>query len=152
MTNDLGFLLFVMENNPMFHGILSCAKEFIDNNPYKQICVFNSYSEKLDSLNVPLLHIKQAKFFYGDMIVFDTIGLSLVKEFPNIKNIYFFTSSIPWQGHSFFYKEWQNLMDDKRLHIITSSQETYDIFDIAWKKPDGIGDYFNYETLSKFIQ
>lgn len=152
MTNDLGFLILSIENNEMFHNLLSSIKSFIDKNPYKQICVFNSSSDKVNTFNVPLLHVKQAKFFYGDIIVFDLLSLMLIKNFPNIKNKYFFVNSIPWENNGFSFNEWKSLIEQENLSIIAQNQTVYDIFEICWKQPIGIGESFNYETISKLIR
>jgi hypothetical protein len=152
MKNDLGFILLSIENNEMFHNLLSSIKSFIDHNPYKQICIFNSDSDKVNTFNIPLLHIKQAKFFHGDIIVFDVLSLMLIKNFPNLKNKYFFVNSIPWEQNGFSFSEWKSLIEQDNLQIIAQNESIYDIFDICWKKPLGIGENFSYETISKFIQ
>lgn len=152
MINDLGFLILSIENTELFHNLLSSIKDFINNNPYKQICIFNSVSDKVNTFNIPLLHVKQAKFFHGDIIVFDLLSLMLIKNFPNIKNKYFFVNTIPWEHNGFSFNEWKALIEQENLNIIAQNQAIYDIFDICWKSPIGIGENFSYETISKLIR
>lgn len=151
MINDLGFLIFSIENNRMFDEILLCIKKYIDNFPYKQVTIFNSVCEKIDTKNIPLLHIKQAKFFDGDIFVFDLIGLMLIKNFPNIKNKYYFASNIPWEQTDLTFTQWSEIFNQPNLNIIAHNKNIYNVFDITWKKPLGISETFNYESLSKIL-
>ena len=152
MTNDVGFILFSIENNSFFNNLLPSIKQFIDNNPYKQICIFNSYCSMINTSNIPILHIKQAKFFTGDIFVFDIIGLMLAKDFPNVTNKYWFTNNIPWQDTNLLYSEWEKLFNQPKLNIIAQNQKLFDIFDITWKTPVGIAENVDYESLSKLIR
>jgi hypothetical protein len=76
----------------------------------------------------------------------------LIKNFPNIKNKYFFVNSVPWETNGFSFNEWKSLIEQENLHIIAQNQSVYDVFEICWKAPIGIGENFNYETISKLIR
>ena len=151
MNNDIGFVILNLEENPLHHSILYAIKQIIDANPYKNVCVFNHECAKVDVLNVPLLHLKHAKFFYGDLFVFDTISLMLAKQFPNIKNKYYYAATVPWQNKKYEYQGWRNMFLQDNLNIICQNQKIYDIYDICWKKPLGIAENFTYDKIHKFI-
>ena len=87
MKQDLGFIILKTDNTAMHEAIFKSIKSIIDNNPYNQICVFNSYNEKANTYNVPIVHLNQAKFFYGNIVVFDSLSLMMAKNFPNINKI-----------------------------------------------------------------
>jgi hypothetical protein len=151
MKTDLGFIILSLEENPIHHQILYAIKQLIDKNPYKNICVFNHECYKIDTLNVPLLHIKQAKFFYGSLFIFDIVGLMLAKDFPNLYEKYFYAATIPWETNRGSYKQWKDIFDQDNLNIICQNQKIYDIYDMCWNKPLGIAENFNYDKIQQFI-
>jgi hypothetical protein len=151
MNQDIGFLLTHIDNTAWYDNILKQIRLLIDNNPYKHICVFNSYSEKLDTYNVPLLHISQAKFFEGNIFVFDIVALCIIKNFPLIQNKYFFSRDIPWYRSYNNYQEWTNIFNQNNLNIIAQNQEIYDLYEICWQKPIDTMENFEYDKLSKIL-
>jgi hypothetical protein len=151
MIADLGMMCIKLDNGITSNSILKTGKSLIDNNPYSQICVFNSYSEVVNNHSVPILHLSQAKFFNGNLIVFDIPSLILSKSFVNISNIFYYAHDIPWTQHSVPFKYWLNIFDSENLNIIAKNQQIYDIYDICWKKPIGISEDFSYETIKDLL-
>jgi hypothetical protein len=151
MIADLGMMCIKLDNATTSNSILKTAKSLIDNNPYSQICVFNSYSEVVNNHSVPILHLSQAKFFNGNLIVFDIPSLILVKSFINISNIFYYAHETPWTQHSMPFKYWSDIFDSENLNIIAKNQQIYDIYDICWKKPIGISENFSYETIKDLL-
>ena len=151
-NKDIGFLLIKMNNDSTYNRILKTISDFILNNPYNQYVIFNSFSDKIDTINVPILHINQAKFFYGDLFVFDFISCLLTQNFPNLSNRYLYTKDLFWTvdpGNS--YNEWESILMKDNLNIITHNKYVHDIYDICWKKPIGISENFTYEELKNIL-
>jgi len=148
---DLGILCVKLENTTTSDLILRTAKSLIDNNPYSQICIFNSYSEVIDNHSVPILHISQAKFFKGNLIVFDIPSLILSKNFINLSKRFYYAHELPWTKYSQNFKYWSKIFECEDLEIIAKNQQLYDIYDICWKKPIGISEDFSYETIKGLV-
>ena len=152
MNNDIGFFICKLTNNPEHNKILNTINHFIENNPYQQYLVFNSFCENINTHNIPMLHLSHAKFFYGNLFVFDFISLILASKFPNIKNIYYYANNIPWnESMRSKYTDWEQIFDMDHLKIITTNQPLYDIYNIVWKKPAGISENFSYEELANIL-
>ena len=127
-------------------------KEIEKNNPYGQTVIFNSHSEKVNTHNLPILHLSQSQFFNGTLFVFDLASVILTEKFPNVKKRILYTNSTPWSNSpATKYEEWKSLYEQESLDILTNSVDLYDIYNICWKKPLGISERFNYEEISKFI-
>jgi hypothetical protein len=151
-TKDLGFVLIKLNNNTIYDNILDAGQQIIDNNSYANVCIFNSFCDKIDTKNIPILHLAHAKFFYGDLMCFDTMSLLLTQNFPNIKHRYFYAQNIPWfDDTSVFFTQWQKLFQSPNIEIIAKNSEIYNIYNICWKKPVGISENFKYEELNEFI-
>jgi hypothetical protein len=151
MIEDLGVMCIKLENTTTSDSILKTTKSLIDNNPYAQICVFNSYSDVVNNHSVPLLHLSQAKFFAGNLIVFDIPSLILSKNFINVSNRFYYAHETPWTQHVMPFKYWSDIFDSENLSIIAKSQQIYDIYDMCWKKPVGISEDFSYETIKNLL-
>jgi hypothetical protein len=153
ITNkDIGFILIKIDNSALYDNIFNTIQSFIQNNPYNQYVVFNSFCEKIDNSNIPILHLNQAKFFHGSLVLFDFVSIIISKKFPNIHKKYFYAQNIPWESiPKTQYAELSNFLIDDNLDIITKNQYVYDIYDICWKKPLGISENFDYESLQKIL-
>lgn len=152
MNEDIGFVLIKLLNNKIYDSILYTISEFIKNRPYQQHLVFNSFSEKINTFNVPILHLQQAQFFNGKLVLFDLPSIILTNKFPNITKRIFYTSDAHWiQSSTTRYKELQSIYEQDNLDIIVTSETLNDLYSICWKKPIGITEQFTYEQLSKYI-
>ena len=101
---------------------------------------------------MPILHISQAKFFRGDLVLFDIPSIILTETFTNINNRYLYAQDIPWsQEASINYREWHSLYNQNNLNIIAGNSSLYDIYNICWKTPLGSVENFNYDRLSEII-
>jgi hypothetical protein len=150
--NDVGFILVKLLNDESHDGILSTIKEIEKNNPYSQTVIFNSYCEKANLYNLPVLHLSQSQFFNGTLFLFDLPSVILTNKFPNLKRRILYTNSLPWSSNpGTRYEEWKSLYDQDSLDILVNNENVYNIYDICWKKPIGISERFNYEEISKFI-
>lgn len=148
---DLGIISIKISNDEETKNLVDLAKIYYGNHPYSQVCFFNSFNEIISSENIPILHLSQAKFFYGNLLVTDTKSLELCVDFPNIHKIIFYTSGVPWLQEKKHYKEWENIFYRDNLTIIAQNQEISDIFEICYKKPQCFSERLTYETIQKCI-
>ena len=152
MKQDTGFVLLKLINNDTNDVIFNCIHRFIHDNNDKQICVFNSTNNRVCREHVPILHLNQAKFFHGNLVVFDTMSLLFAKNFPNIETIFMYASNVFWTKNSYsMFSNMEGLFTTKNLEFIASNQLMYDTYQSCWKKPIGICENFNYETLKELI-
>jgi hypothetical protein len=152
MYNDVGFVLLKLLNNNIYDNILQCLKSVSLARPYSQVVIFNSYSEKAETLNLPILHLKQCKFFTGTLFLFDLPSVILTSTFPNITNRILYIGDTPWtQSPATTHKEWTSLYNQSNLDFIVQTQELYDIYSICWKQPLTISENLNYEQIKSFI-
>jgi hypothetical protein len=150
-NKDLGFLIPVLDNSQQSNNICNTITRLIGSRPKQQICIFNSYCEKIDTRNIPIVHINQAKFFDGDLIVFDLHCLELSNSFPLIQNTYYYAQNIPWSNNPAYYDQWKNLFNRPNIKIISSHKYIHDIYNIVWSNSLGISEAFDYETINKLI-
>lgn len=150
-NKDLGFLVPALDNNQSSNAIFSTVSGLIKSRPKQQICIFNSYCERIDTRNVPVVHINQAKFFNGNLIVFDLHCLQLSGLFPLINEVYYYAQNIPWSNNQSYYSQWKELFDRKNLKVISANKYIHDIYNIVWSNSIGISETFDYESINKFI-
>jgi hypothetical protein len=149
---DIGFVLVKMENNPFYDMVVNCIHSFIKNHPDNQYVIFNSFCEKIDTGIIPILHVSQSKFFYGDLFLFDFISLILTKNSPNINQKYFYAQDLPWESSPQTpYNNISKFLIDDNTNIIAKNKYIFDIYDICWKKPIGTSENFDYESLKKIL-
>lgn len=152
INNDVGFLLIKLDNDPIYDSMLQTIAEFEHSRPYNQVVIFNSHCSKINTYNLPILHLSQAQLFYGSLVIFDLPSIILTKNFPNLTKRILYANSAPWENNPQSpYKEWDSLYNQSSLDIVTSTQSLYNIYNICWKQPIGISEKFNYETFSKFV-
>lgn len=152
INNDIGFVLIKLDNDPKQDQILQTIKNFEINNPTKQVIIFNSVCNKINTYNLPILHLSQSQFFYGSLVIFDLPSIILSKDFPNLKKRILYTDSTPWEKNPHTrYEEWNSLYNQSSLDIVTANERLYNIYNICWKKPLGIAENFNYETFSHYL-
>lgn len=149
---DYGFVCLKLDNSLISSKILKSIEDISINNPYSQICVFNSLNQRTDNIKVPILHLNQSKFFYGNLFLFDIQSAIISKSFPNIHKRYYYATDIPWEKNtSGDYREWKEIFDQKNIEIVAQNQHIHDIYEICWKKPILIAEDFTYENLKKIL-
>lgn len=151
IKNNIGFIALSLENNNFSNHICSIVKAFILNNKRLDCCIFNQYCELHDTQNVPLLPVSHARYFDGDLFVFDVASLLMSVNFPKTKTIYFFTNSAPWTSSYSNYMDWKNIFNNNRVKIISNTKYIHDIYTIAWNNSIGIAENMTYETISKCL-
>ena len=151
-NKNVGFVLIKMTNTKLYDSILYTIKEFINHNPYNQYIIFNSFCDKIQTFNIPIMHIHQMEFFDGTAVLFDLPSIILTKKFPNLKQRIYYASEALWtKTTTTKYKEWSSIYLQNNLDILSSSQEINDLYSICWKPTIGIAERFDYETLSQYI-
>lgn len=152
MKNDIGFMCFDLKPIEAHNILIKEISKLILNNNEKQICIFNHHSDRAEYDNVPVLPISHAKFFDGDLFLFDIMSLMITQNFPNIKNRYFYTGEIVWLNNNNFYYFWKNLFMHPNLKIIASTEGVKDIYTMCWNKEVNIIKQFSYEELDNVLQ
>ena len=151
-NRDTGFVFIKLDNNNAYNRYFETIREFINNNPVDQTVIFNSYNERINTNNIPILHLSHAKFFYGNLFLFELGAAILSKNFTNINKRYLYVHNAPWlESPSSSYSIWKDVYGSENLEFITANQQIYDLYEICWKKPIGISENFTYEELSKII-
>lgn len=148
---DLGIIATKLSNDEKSNQMASFCQEYLSHHPYNQVCFFNSFCDRLSHDNIPILHLSQAKFFYGNIIVTDIKDLELCLSFPNLYKILFFCSSIPWENEIRNYKEWENLFYNDKVQILAKNQRIYDLFKLLYKEPVIIMEGLDYEEIQKCL-
>jgi len=148
---DLGFLIPTLQNDPVSNNILQTISSFINNRPFNQIVVFNSYCELIDSKNIPILNINQAKFFYGNIITFNEEDLFFATKLINANKLFYYAINIPWEKNRKPINYWKSLFMSDNIDIISSNQEIDDLYSIVWRKPVTMVENFDYDKLSEIL-
>lgn len=149
---DVGFLIPKINSKPT-HGILSHIQKLIEIETNKQIVVFSSYVGTAIPNNIPVLHLSEAKYFFGNLFMFDVSSAILSSSFKNAYHKYLWLGNlIPWaQQPKELYVNYKGIFVDSNINTIVQSQEAYDIYDMCWKSPSYIFKEFNYENVQTII-
>lgn len=151
-TRNIGFVLPKLSNHVFFTDLFQTIHEFIEENPFDQIVIFNSFSEITQPLNIPIFHLSHAQFFTGDLFLFDIISAILTKSFPRANNRYIYAQDVPWMTNpGVAYSEWLEIYGQDNLEIIAKNKDLYDLYHKCWKKPKGISESFKYEEIAQII-
>jgi hypothetical protein len=150
MKKNIGFIILHIEKNQS-KEIISFIKTMADSLKDKRMVVFNSYNNGIIE-NIPVLHINQAKFFDGNLFVFDIIGLMLAVSCYKVQNIYYYAYNFPWMmDQTTDFNFWSKLIEDSRVNIIAQNQEIYDIYDKVWKTPVTIAGDVSHNEFQRQI-
>lgn len=150
--NNIGFILIQLSNTLDHDLILRTIKQVENYNTRGQTIIFNSFCDKTELYNLPLLHLSKAQFFYGKLFLFDLAGIILTNRFPNITQRILYTQSAPWRDQpNTFYHEWEALYQNTNLDILVNTPHLYQLYDTCWKKPIGISETFSYEQIKNYI-
>lgn len=151
---DIGYVILDLKANQQNNQIIDYANKSQSSNCYKQDIIFSTNCDLIIAPQLPILHVSQSKFFYGNLFLFDINSVLLTSKSPNIENRYFYAQDIPWvkSSNTNEYSYWYYLFSSSNLQIIAANQQIYDIYNICWKKPIGISETFDYETIQRFLQ
>lgn len=152
MKKNIGFLLPKLETE-IHAKIVNHISMLIDNNPDKQILIFCSTAKLGFPPNVPVLHINEAKYFDGEIFVFDMLSALIVKNFKTQSKKYFWIgNNIPWKSNPLDNcKTYSDIFNDKSISFIVSDEHTKDIYSICFQEPAFILKEFNHENLQRIV-
>jgi hypothetical protein len=151
IKNDIGFIMPVLDNNPLIVEICRTVLTLINQNKKMQICIFNHYTEMANLHGAPILPISHAKYFKGDLFVFDLSSLLIAINFPGVNNIYYYATDICWSSSYSNYSAWKKIFYKPNIKIIANNENIHDIYHIAWDNSLGISERFSYEEIAKFL-
>lgn len=151
---NIGFILANMGTGPgpvyieekinSFNSIYNTDKKY-------NLVFFNSYNGSSNHA-IPVLHLNQAKYFFGDIFVFDIISLFISSHFPNLKNLYYYANATPWlDDMNIGFNFWNKIFNNSKLQLITDNNN-YHIYEKLWKKPLLSTERFDHETIQQALQ
>lgn len=152
IKNDVGFILPSLKNEEQANLMCKLIKMLIDNNPKTQFCAFNQHCDLIDTSQVPLMPISHARYFIGDLFVFDFPSLIITVNFPTAKNIYYFTNATPWSTSYNEYESWANIFSKNNLKVISNSEDICEIYNLMWQNCLGTIKELNYETILSVLR
>lgn len=149
---NIGFLLLTVNQSKEHLQILQAINRLCELRPYDNIVLFNNYFETVDKdKKYYILSMNHAKYFRGNLFVFDTQSAMLTADFPAQDKHILHLSSPEWSGKQAPYTLWHNVYMKNHLEIITNTQENYDLINICWKKPKAILESLSGESLNQVL-
>lgn len=150
-NKDLGIITYSIYPDRLGSSQMELIRDCHNNNPYHQYVIFTSYSQIINTTRSPILHLSQAKFFDGNLLVFDLESLKLAQQCIKKSFVYFYSSNIPWENNIQNYQYWKDIFLDTNTQIIAASHEIFDIYSISWKTPICIKEQISYESFKDII-
>jgi hypothetical protein len=144
-------MILNIQNNETHSHILKQISLLINNNPYTDIVIFSNNSDAISTHNVPIFHLNHAKFFNGNLWLFDIVSIILAQKFTNVNKKIFWANDIPWiKNRNNSYYEWHKLYSN--IEFICANKYLYDIYKICWKQPLDIMETFDYEKIQHILR
>jgi len=151
IKNDIGFVLPSLKNEEQSYLMCSLIRLLINKHPKTQFCIFNQHSDLVNTHNVPMLPMSHARYFHGDLFVFDFPSLVISINFPTIQNIYYFTNAIPWSTSYNEYESWVDIFVRDNLKIITHNEDIGNIYEMMWNNKLSVIKELNYDTVLSIL-
>jgi len=100
--------------------------------------------------NLNVLPIHEAKYFYGNMIVWSMLDLELCINFPNLSNLIMINNdTIPWTSDQTTpYSIWRNIFTNKKIHVFIKDPNIAEIFKLTWN----LGELVNYKNAGELYE
>lgn len=152
IKNDIGFVIPSLTNDQRSSSLCDIINALIIKNKSIQFCIFNQYCDLIDCKNVPLIAMSHARYFNGDLFVLDFPSLVITTNFPNIKNIYYFTNSMPWAEQYNEYNVWKKIFNKSNIKVFSTNESVCDIYNIVWENETKLIKEINYETITSIIR
>jgi len=146
---DIAFYLTHADHSEKSNIIINTINDMCSNHPYDNIILFNSQYNRVDSdKKFPIIHLSQAKYFRGILLVFDIKSAMITKTFPSPRKQILYLDDMPWSSdHSIPALFWQSIYINPNIYTIAKNQEIYDLFEICWSKPIGTMNNINHKEL-----
>jgi len=154
---NIGFyLLDIDQQNQNSVALLSVVNDICRLRPRDNIVVFSNAPDAIINGNrYYMLHVSQAKFFKGNLFLFDHKARLLTQTFETPAKQIMYISEIPWgreKSTQALYQNWKNQYGKSNLEFIAQSQETSDLLEICWKKPVKIMPQISAEEFNNVIE
>lgn len=150
--NDIGF---VVSNNLIYNNLAGLFQELTHNEPTNQYICF-SYNTSIDTnkLGIPVLPISEAKFWNGNLFVFNLEIMDIIKNFSGIQKIYYYLDNPEWVNYaSINYFDLKNIYaENDKISVIAKNNNLYNIYQRCWNKnPIGVMEVLSYENFKNII-
>jgi len=155
MSKNLGCFLFDVVTDQE-KEILSLFNNLLEKNPNINGCLFTTnYQNTINQLKrFSIFPLYEAKYYYGDVLVWDIISLDIVKSFPNVEKIFYFQGPyLPWTGNTHLeYSMWESLFCNPKITVISNLTEVKEIFDLVWSTKCELIKTMNAESLYEVVR
>lgn len=152
---DIGFYLINADHSDKCNLIIDTINKMVDNHPYDNIILFNNQYNRIDNnKKFPIIHINQAKYFGGFLVLFDIKSAIISKTFPSPQKQLLYLDETSWSNDSKMpVLFWHNIFLNTNISILASNQEIKDLLTICWEPPLAIMSTINekelYESIAK---
>lgn len=150
-NNTIGFL--IVDVKPEHHDIISHINNISKSRPFVDCVLFNSnYNHLYMSINdFYTLHLNEAKYFRGPIIVFDHSSCEFLLNCISKQKILWMQESI--RNEIFIDKDFNDIYNkySKLDTILCEDEETHKILNTLWKQSILLRE-INYEEIISNIQ
>lgn len=146
---DIGFYLINADHSEKCNAIIDTLNRMVENHPYDNIILFNNQYNRIDNeKKFPILHINQAKYFRGCLILFDIKSVVVTKSFPSPAKQLLYLDDIPWsKDGNTPVLFWHDIFLNPDISIIADSETTKDLLTLCWRAPTSVMPKINEKEL-----
>lgn len=149
---DIGFYITNIEGSNK-DQLLECVNNYVENNPYDNVVVFNDVFNAITNNKFYTLHISHAKYFKGTLFIFDIKDATIVNTFPAPKRKIFFATQAYWQNNKMVqYAAWNQIFNNSDMDIVVNNESMFDVYKMCWKEPIHIVPKISYEEIKHVLQ
>jgi hypothetical protein len=137
---DIGFYLNIADESDKVNRIIDTLNNISDKHPYDNVILFNGEYNRIDiNKKFPILHLNQAKYFRGILVVFDVSSAMITRSFPAPRHQILYVDEMFWsRDRTIPATFWGEIFDNDNISLLASNQEIYDVLSICWKQPKAI--------------
>lgn len=135
---DIGFYLTTATDSIKCNQIIKTMNDMISDHPYDNIILFNGTYNRIDpDKKFPIIHLSQAKYFRGILLVFDATSAMITRTFPSPKKQIFYIDDLFWMKDlSIPAAFWNSIFSNEDILKVSSRSDITDIIEICWNKPE----------------
>lgn len=150
---DIGFYLIDADYSDKCNTIINALNSMVSEHMYDNIILFNNQYNRADNnKKFPIIHLNQAKYFNGVLVVFDIKSVMITKTFIAPKKQILYVDDIEWKNdHTIPVLFWQSIYVNPDISVIAKNQEIFDLLEICWSKPEGIMENINHKEIYDVI-
>ncbi len=134
---DIGFYLINADHSDKTTSIIETINDMVNEHPYDNIILFNNQYNRIDTnKKFPIIHLNQAKYFKGILVVFDIKSAMITKNFPANKKQFLYVDEIYWNtSEPIPFLFWKSILDNDNIDSIAKTEKISDLLEICWKAP-----------------